>query len=302
MSDANDTSLIPAEELTASELFHDADKMQALVKRIEGMVLPVVPDLTTVSGRKAIASLARKVASAKVVIDDAGKDMVAGIKKQSAAIDAQRKLARDKLDELRDLVRKPLTDWEAEQQRIADEEAAAARAAFEAEEKRRQEELAAREAEVARRQAELDRQEAEARQRREEEEARQRQAEREAEIAEQARKKAEQDAAEAVAAAQRQAEAAAAEAQRKIEEAAAAQRRAEQEAADAQARAERQQRQREEAERAEAERRAADVEHRRSINGAALAALVALGLTEDAAKTVITSIIAGRVPAITITY
>lgn len=42
-------------------------------------------------------------------------------KKQTGEIDAARKKARDTLDALRDEVRKPLTDWEAEQERIEQE-------------------------------------------------------------------------------------------------------------------------------------------------------------------------------------
>jgi hypothetical protein len=62
--------------------------------------------------RKEIASMARKVASSKVALDDLGKDLVSGIKKQATAVDAERKRMRDTLDALRDETRAPLTAWE----------------------------------------------------------------------------------------------------------------------------------------------------------------------------------------------
>lgn len=318
------SDLIPVEKLTAPEIFNDAEAMQSLIDQVAGLVLPIVPDLSTVTSRKAIATLARKVASTKVVIDDAGKELVAGIKKQSAAIDAQRKLARDKLDALRDQVRQPLTDWEAEEERKAEADRQAAREAFEAEERRRQEDLAEREAELNRRQAELDRKEQEERDRVAAEKAEQQRQEAEQRAADEARRHAEAEAAQRIAdaeaaaqraederaaaelAAQQQAELAE---QRRIDAA----RKAEEDKAAAVAEAQRQaelaaqraeqQRQAEDHRRREDDaRRAADVEHRRAINGAALAALIAEGLAEDVAKSAITAIIAGRVPAVTITY
>ncbi len=72
-----------------------------------------VPDLTTDKGRKAIASLAFKVARTKTAIDDAGAALKSEWLKQSQAVDESRREIRAKFDELRDLARKPLDDWEA---------------------------------------------------------------------------------------------------------------------------------------------------------------------------------------------
>ncbi len=77
------------------------------------------PDLTTPKGRKEIKSTARKVASSKVVLDEFAKNLVAEQKAVIKKVDAARKKARDYLDELRTLIRKPLTEWEeAENERI----------------------------------------------------------------------------------------------------------------------------------------------------------------------------------------
>jgi len=71
-------------------------------------------------GRKAIASLAAKVAKLKVKLDDMGKELVGDWKAKSKIVDGSRKKMRDELDALKAEARKPLTDWEnAEKDRVA---------------------------------------------------------------------------------------------------------------------------------------------------------------------------------------
>jgi hypothetical protein len=62
--------------------------------------------------------LAAKVSRTKTPVDDAGKNLVAGVKERVKAIDAERKRFRDAMDALRDQARKPLTEWEEEGARI----------------------------------------------------------------------------------------------------------------------------------------------------------------------------------------
>jgi hypothetical protein len=69
-------------------------------------------DISTEAGRKAIASVAYKISRTKTYLDDQGKDLTADLKKQTGAIDAERKKFRDRLDALKDSIRKPLTDFE----------------------------------------------------------------------------------------------------------------------------------------------------------------------------------------------
>lgn len=69
-------------------------------------------DMESVNGRKEIASAAHKVAKTKVAIDDLGKELVADLKAKTSAVDAQRKIFRDRMDALKEEVRAPLTEWE----------------------------------------------------------------------------------------------------------------------------------------------------------------------------------------------
>jgi hypothetical protein len=90
--------------------------MPTLLKAIEIEVSANVPNVDTADGRKAITSLAYKVARSKTTIDDLGKNHVAGIKAEAAAVDSIRKIARDFLDDLKIKVRAPLTTWENDEQ------------------------------------------------------------------------------------------------------------------------------------------------------------------------------------------
>ena len=88
------------------------NRVDSVLREIEKEALSFVPDLSTSSSRKEIASIARKVSKSKVILDNAGKELTADWKAQSKLVDASRKESRDFLDLLRDTVRKPLTDWE----------------------------------------------------------------------------------------------------------------------------------------------------------------------------------------------
>lgn len=63
------------------------------------------------------------MARSKTYIDNAGKDLVAELKALPKQIDESRRVVRERLDALKDEVRRPLTEWEAEQERIKAEEA-----------------------------------------------------------------------------------------------------------------------------------------------------------------------------------
>ncbi|EPL1955831.1 TPA: hypothetical protein I8627_004496 [Citrobacter freundii] len=283
-----------------------------------------VPDLSTAKGRARIASLAAQVSRSKTAVEKPGRDYLRHLKEAVKPAEAELRRFVSACDEMRDEVRRPLTEWEAEQERIKAEEAAKKKA----EEDRKQFELDheiallmndAFDRELAEKKAE------EERQRIAHEEELKRQA------AEQAKREAEEKAAAELAAAKkREEDAIAAKAQAELL-AKQAQERAEQEAKDAAAKAEadkkaaiaaeqrkaqeeadrikREAEQKEAARLAEEKRisdekaaRAADVEHRRAINASAVQALIEHGIPEDWAKACVVAIARGKVPATTINY
>lgn len=248
------TDLVFIDKKNAMAVFTNNDQLDPLIEAIEKEARSLVPDVTTKKGRDAIASMAHKVARSKTYIDNAGKDLVAELKALPKQIDESRRVVRDRLDALKDDVRRPLTEWEAEQARIAAEKAAEEeRQRIEAEQKAALEALR-KQVEVDHEMALLmndafDREQAEKKA-----EAERQRIAREEEIARQAEEKARREAAEK---AQREIDAAAA----RERDAILAKERAERERIEAQQRAGREQR--EAAERAEREKQAAVEAERR---------------------------------------
>ncbi|ENY4931971.1 hypothetical protein [Enterobacter cancerogenus] len=117
------TDLVVIEKQNAMAIFTTKEQLDPIIEAIEKEARSLVPDLSTRKGRDAIASMAHKVARSKTYIDNAGKDLVAELKALPKQIDESRRIVRERLEALKDEVRRPLTEWEAEQERIKAEEA-----------------------------------------------------------------------------------------------------------------------------------------------------------------------------------
>lgn len=116
------SSLVLVESLTAVQLF-EPTVINPILEKIKQEARSIPVDISTEKGRKAVASLAYKIARTKTFIDSQRVALVADEKKRLAVIDSEGKRIRDELDALKDEVRKPLTDWEeSEKQRVASHE------------------------------------------------------------------------------------------------------------------------------------------------------------------------------------
>ncbi|MGH1529648.1 hypothetical protein [Yersinia proxima] len=276
-----------------------------------------VPDVSTAKGRARIASLAASASRSKTAIEKPGREYLRHLKEQPKIIEAELRRFVIECDEIRDETRRPLTEWEAEQERLKQEAEAKKKAeelaaeievahemallmndAFDRDAKEKAEEVErlrkAHEEFIANEAAEKAKREVEEKAKRDIEAAEQR--ERDAKLAqERAEQKAEQDKKDA-----------AAKAEREKKEAIAAEQRKAQEAAD---RIKREAQQKEDARLAEEKRiadedakRAADVEHRRTINRQAVADLIANGLPEDCAQKCVAAIAKNLISSVRITY
>lgn len=317
-----------------------ADRILAMVRSKIDAFKAKLPDATTPSGRKEIASFAFKIAKSKTAIEEVGAALAKEAKDIPKRIDANRKHIKDTLDAWRDEVRQPVTDWEnAEEARVnaikdrlaavqreiddreertaqylkdtladiadidCDDEAAFGEYSGAAAELKAQaiEILTGRVAAAERREAEA----AELARLRAESEARAKK-DREEQIAREAAEKAKQE----VLAAARAAEAAASQREAELKAAVAkaaedkrlAEERAVKAAQEAKEQAERAIREKQEAEDRERQAREASTKHRAAINRAALQALVDGRIDEATAKNVIKLIASGKVPNVTISY
>jgi hypothetical protein len=320
------------------EIFSSETSIKQIVEMIRKEASAFTPDLTTSKGRKEIASRSAMVSKSKVRLDDLGKDLVTEWKEKAKVVDAARKVARDDLDALRDEIRKPLTDWESEQERIAldeqrqrEEAAAAVKLAEELE--------AAHDSAIQEDELRTLRALAAERARAEEERKIQEQKERdrlayEAKVQQDAKEKAERDAADAL-------RMAAEEGDRKLREAKADAERKEKEAANA-ARAEKEEAERrimeaqeaaarsieqarretekkelqrlqveaderraKEKRQVEEEKKAANKKHQAKVNNAAMvdiSHIISESAPDDLAKAIIVAIAQGKIFAVTIAY
>lgn len=100
------------EKFQATDLFNVPNAVEAVLAKIEELAVGFTPTLETKKGREEIASMARKVSSSKVYLDTLGKDLVADWKEKAKVVDNQRRVICERLDRLRDTVRKPLTEYE----------------------------------------------------------------------------------------------------------------------------------------------------------------------------------------------
>ncbi|MGW8596289.1 cell envelope biogenesis protein TolA [Providencia rettgeri] len=327
--------LVVIEKSTALEVFKSSDSVEDIIRKVEQEVNSFIPDVTTVKGRKEIASLAYKVAQSKTYLDGLGKDLVAELKEIPKLIDANRRTVRERFDTLRDKVRQPLTEWEAEQERIEaekqmlawHEEALEMNAAFDkafAERIESDHEIAllmnekfdrdlteakaeaerqriAHEEEIKRQAAETARLEAERKAQQEIEAAarREREAKEAAERAEREKKEAIQRAEQAAKEAKEKAERDAKEAQERAERDKQAAIEAERKKA---LEAEQARLAEEERKRQEDAKRQKDKEHRRKYNQETLQALVSNGFDEKLATEFIKLVASNQIPHMTMNY
>lgn len=113
--------------VTALAVFGTEGGVDAILEKIKTQARAVETDISTEAGRKAIASLAYKIARSKTALDGMGKELGEANYRAWKAITAERARIETELDALRDEVRRPLTEWEsAEKARVAAHEAALA--------------------------------------------------------------------------------------------------------------------------------------------------------------------------------
>lgn len=309
--------LVVIEQATALDLFTAPEKVNQMLEHIKSLAeeerKELDSDFSVAKNRKAFASLAYKVAQTKTYIDKEGKAVVDKLKELPKKVDASRKMFRDELDALSTDIRKPLTEWEAQEK--AREEAEALKKQIEvdheealqmnelfdlrkAEEERKR---ITREEEMKRQAAEQARLEAERKAQQEIEAAakREREAKEDAERAErekqEAIQRAEQAAKEAKEKAERDAKEAQERAEREKQLAIEAERKKVQEAEQARLAEEERKRQ-------EEAKRQADKEHRRKYNQETLQALVSNGFDEKLATEFIKLVASNKIPHMTMNY
>lgn len=120
MSEVTDLTVIEIKPEQAPVLYVSGG-LDAFLEQIRQAVNEV-PDLSTKKGRDRVASLAAQVSRSKTAIEKPGREYLKRLKEAVRPAEAEIKRFVDACDELRDATRRPLTEWEAEQERIKAEE------------------------------------------------------------------------------------------------------------------------------------------------------------------------------------
>lgn len=122
MTKEEDTNslVVILDDHNAMDLFTTPNGLDPILAGIRAEIDGFLPDVSTAKGRKAIASMAANVSKSKVYLDGKGKALVDRLKEQPKLVDAERRRMRDLLDQWRDEVRLPLTEYEqAEKERLS---------------------------------------------------------------------------------------------------------------------------------------------------------------------------------------
>lgn len=93
-------------------LFSNNEEFEKLFGKIKATVNGTPTDVTSAKNRDAIKTTAYKISRTKTALDELGKNLTDDWRKKTNAVNASRKEMRERLDTLRDDVRRPLTDWE----------------------------------------------------------------------------------------------------------------------------------------------------------------------------------------------
>lgn len=122
MSETTDLTVIEIKPEQAPALYIP-NGLDAYLEHIKASVSEA-PDLSTDKGRKRIASLSASVSRSKTLIEKPGREYLKRLKEAVKPAEQEIKRFVDACDALRDEVRRPLTEWEMEQERIRIEEEA----------------------------------------------------------------------------------------------------------------------------------------------------------------------------------
>jgi colicin import membrane protein len=97
--------------LTPMAVYGSPEGADKIIAEIEKLVNEFKGDISTEEGREAIKSFAYKISRSKTALDDMATTLTEGWRKNTAAVNAERKRVVGRVQELQDRAKKPLTDW-----------------------------------------------------------------------------------------------------------------------------------------------------------------------------------------------
>ena len=111
--------LMVVEKVELVPFFTKGESVDDIITAIEKEARSFVADVTTAKGRDAVKKMVTKVTKSKTYLEKNGKELAAEYKAIPKAIDENRRKVKEALTLLAEEVRKPLTEYEEEAQRLA---------------------------------------------------------------------------------------------------------------------------------------------------------------------------------------
>lgn len=108
--------LIVIENLSPIDVFAKEGGADPIIKKIKERARSEVIDISTPEGRRHVGSLAKKIGSAKVTLEKMALGLTEDWRKQTAAVNAEKKRMADELDALRDEIKAPLDEFKQREQ------------------------------------------------------------------------------------------------------------------------------------------------------------------------------------------
>ncbi|MGY9371905.1 hypothetical protein [Citrobacter pasteurii] len=122
MSEVTDLTVIEIKPEQAPALYTSGG-LAGYLEQIREMAKEV-PDVTTKKGRDRIGSLARMVGSSKTAIEKPGREYLKRLKEAVKPAEEELRIFTRECDAIRDEILKPREEWEAQQERLKQEEEA----------------------------------------------------------------------------------------------------------------------------------------------------------------------------------
>lgn len=110
-------TLIQAEFAEPAEIYNNPEFIKGVLSKVETEALKEPFTVETKTGRDYITSTAYKVTRSKTYLDGIGKQICDDLRAKTTAVNERRAEIREKLDNLRDRIKKPLEAWEAEEEK-----------------------------------------------------------------------------------------------------------------------------------------------------------------------------------------
>jgi len=114
----DDYSVVVANNDALQGFYTDGKNLDTLYGIIEKKAKALVADPTTKEGASQIKSAAKQIASARIKIDNIGKEVVAALQELPKVINENRRAFREKMEALQEEVRRPVTEIEERRDKI----------------------------------------------------------------------------------------------------------------------------------------------------------------------------------------